>query len=98
MEKPLHGRTVVVTRAASQADELNTLLESYGANVLTCPTIEIREPVNYDRLDEVVDHLYGDDWLIVTSTNVVEFFLRRLLNRGLKIKDLDEIRVCTVGQ
>ena len=89
---------MVVTRAASQADELSTLLESYGANVLTCPTIEIREPENYNRLDEVLDHLYGYDWLIFTSTNGVEFFLRRLLNRGLRIEDLDEIRVCAIGQ
>jgi len=97
-DKPLKGVTVVVTRAASQADELGTLLETYGANVLTCPTIEIREPENYDRLDEALDHLYGYDWLIVTSTNGVEFFLRRLLNRGLKIEDLDGIRVCAIGQ
>src|SRR5205814_1738337 len=94
MMQPLNGVTVVVTRAASQADELSTLLESYGANVLTCPTIEIREPANYDRLDEALGHLYGYDWLIFTSTNGVEFFLRRLLNRGLKMEDLDEIRVC----
>ena len=26
------------------------MLESFGANVIICPTIEIREPDNYDRL------------------------------------------------
>ena len=31
MDKPLEGRTVVVTRAASQAPELTGALESYGA-------------------------------------------------------------------
>jgi uroporphyrinogen III methyltransferase / synthase len=98
MDKPLEGRTVVITRAASQADELSTLLESYGANVFICPTIEIREPDTYERLDEALDHLYGYDWLIFTSTNGVEFFLRRLTNRALKIEDLDEIRVCAIGQ
>ncbi|HEX7771830.1 MAG TPA: uroporphyrinogen-III synthase [Pyrinomonadaceae bacterium] len=98
MTKPLEGRTVVVTRAASQADELSTLLESYGAEVIVCPTIEIRELENYDRLDEALDHLYGYDWLILTSTNGVEFFIKRLLTRGLKIEDLDEIRVCAIGQ
>jgi uroporphyrinogen III methyltransferase / synthase len=98
MDKPLEGRTVVITRAASQADELSTLLESYGANVFICPTIEIREPDSHERLDEALDHLYGYDWLIFTSTNGVEFFLRRLTNRGLKIEDLDEIRVCAIGQ
>ncbi|HEU4508288.1 MAG TPA: uroporphyrinogen-III synthase, partial [Pyrinomonadaceae bacterium] len=94
----LEGRTIIVTRAASQAGELSEALESYGAKVFICPTIEIREPDNYDRLDEALDHLYGYDWLIFTSTNGVQFFLQRLTNRGLKVADLDEIRVCAIGQ
>ena len=94
----LEGRTIIVTRAASQAGELSEALESYGAKVFICPTIEIREPDNYDRLDEALDHLYGYDWLIFTSTNGVQFFLQRLANRGLKVADLDEIRVCAIGQ
>ena len=98
MSKPLAGRTVVVTRAASQAAELSTLLESYGAKVLICPTIEIREPESYERLDEALDHLYGYDWLIFTSTNGVEFFIRRLIGRGFKVEDLDELKVCAIGQ
>jgi len=98
MDRPLEGRTVIVTRAASQAADLTTLLEGYGANVIVCPTIEIREPDNYDRLDEALDHLYGYDWLIFTSTNGVEFFLKRLTDRGLHVSDLDEIKVCAIGQ
>jgi len=98
MKQPLQGRTVIVTRAASQAEELTKLLEDFGASVIACPTIEIRELDNYERLDEALDHLYGYDWLVLTSTNGVEFFLKRLLNRGLKIEDLDEIRVCAIGQ
>jgi len=94
----LAGRTVIVTRAASQAADLTALLEAYGANVIVCPTIEIREPDNYDRLDEALDHLYGYDWLIFTSTNGVEYFLKRLIDRGLQVSDLDEIKVCAIGQ
>lgn len=96
--KPLEGRTVIVTRAAAQADELTTALENYGAHVIACPTIEIRELDNYERLDEALDHLYGYDWLILTSTNGVNYFLKRLLARGLKIADLDELHVCAIGQ
>ena len=98
MAKPLVGRTVVVTRAASQASEFVTELESYGANVIVCPTIEIAEPESYERLDEAIDHLYGYDWLIFTSANAIDFFLRRLTARGLKVEDLDEIKVCAIGQ
>ena len=88
----------MVTRAASQAAELSTALESYGAKVLVCPTIEIRELESYERLDEALDHLYGYDWLIFTSANGVEFFMKRLTDRSLKIEDLDEIKVCAIGQ
>ena len=95
---PLEGRTVIVTRAASQAADLTTMLEGYGAQVIVCPTIEIREPDNYERLDEALNHLYGYDWLIFTSTNGVEFFLKRLTDRGQQIDDLDEIKVCAIGQ
>ena len=98
MDRPLEGRTVIVTRAASQAADLTTILESYGAKVIVCPTIEIREPDNYDRLDEALEHLYGYDWLIFTSTNGVEFFLKRLLDCGHQVSDLDEIKVCAIGQ
>jgi uroporphyrinogen-III synthase len=98
MHKPLEGRTVIVTRAASQAADLTTMLEGYGANVIICPTIEIREPDNYDRLDEALDHLYGYDWLIFTSTNGVDYFLKRLTHRGQQTADLDEIKVCAIGQ
>jgi uroporphyrinogen III methyltransferase / synthase len=98
MPKPLAGRTVVVTRAASQASEFVAELESYGANVIVCPTIEIAEPESYERLDEAIDHLYGYDWLIFTSANAIDFFLRRLNTRGLKVEDLDEIKVCAIGQ
>ena len=92
MSRPLEGRAVIVTRAASQAADLTGILESYGAKVIVCPTIEIREPDNYDRLDEALEHLYGYDWLIFTSTNGVDFFMKRLLERGHKIEDLDETR------
>jgi uroporphyrinogen III methyltransferase/synthase len=98
MTKPLEGRTVIVTRAASQAADLTKILESYGANVIVCPTIEIREPDNYARLDEALDHLYGYDWLIFTSTNGVDYFLKRLTARGQQTADLDEIKVCAIGQ
>ena len=98
MPEPLAGRTVVVTRAASQAGEFVAELERYGAKVIICPTIEIAEPESYERLDEAIDHLYGYDWLIFTSANAIEFFLRRLNARGVKVEELDEIKVCAIGQ
>jgi uroporphyrinogen III methyltransferase/synthase len=95
--RPLEGRTVVVTRALAQASEFAAELERYGARVVACPTIEIVEPESYAELDEAVENLFGYDWLVFTSANGVEFFLRRLAALGRDVNDLDELRVCAVG-
>jgi len=96
--QPLAGRTVVITRAENQAQEFVVALEQYGAAVITCPTIEICELESYERLDEAIDHLYGYDWLIFTSVNGVEYFFKRLKARQRRASDLDELKVCAIGE
>lgn len=96
--QPLVGRTVVITRAQTQADEFVTELERFGADVILCPTIEIRELESYARLDEAIEHLYGYDWLIFTSANGVEYFFKRLKARERETSDLDELKVCAIGE
>ena len=87
----------MITRAASQASDFSAALEHYGATVVVCPTIEISEPESYERLDEAVDHLYGYDWIIFTSVNGVDFFLRRLLSKGKTVDQLDDLKTCAIG-
>ena len=94
----LTGRTIVITRDQTQASGLVAELERYGARVIVCPTIEISEPASYDRLDEAIDHLYGYDWIVFTSVNGVEYFLRRLQTRGHQASELDELRVCAIDE
>ena len=96
--QPLAGRTVVITRAEGQADEFVSELKRYGANVVLCPTIEIRELENYDRLDEAIGHLYGYDWVIFTSVNGVDYFFKRLKAGNLDVSNLDEVKVCAIGE
>ena len=96
--QPLAGRTVVITRAQNQADEFVSELEQYGAQVVLCPTIEIRELESYERLDEAIEHLYGYDWLIFTSVNGIEYFFNRLHKHDRHVSDLDELKVCAIGE
>ncbi|HEX8921763.1 MAG TPA: uroporphyrinogen-III synthase [Pyrinomonadaceae bacterium] len=97
-ETPLAGRTIIITRARAQSAEFVAELESLGARVISCPTIEIVEPESYAQLDEAIDNLYGYDWLIFTSVNGVDYFLRRLETRGVEASELDELRVCAIGE
>jgi uroporphyrinogen III methyltransferase/synthase len=95
--QPLAGRTIVITRAADQAEEFLTELERYGAKVIVCPTIEICPLDNYERLDEAIEHLYGYDWIIFTSVNGVEYFFKRLRTTNRSVSELDELKVCAIG-
>jgi len=96
--QPLTGKTIVITRARAQADEFALQLEKFGARVVSCPTIEIVEPESYELLDEAIDNLYGYDWIIFTSVNGINYFFRRFAERGHEIHELDDLRVCTVGE
>ncbi|MCA1635729.1 MAG: uroporphyrinogen-III synthase [Acidobacteria bacterium] len=94
---PLDGRTVMITRALEQASEFAAALEGFGARIVACPTIEIVPPESYAPLDEALENLYGYDWVVFTSVNGVEHFLRRLEALGSDAGELDEVRVCAVG-
>lgn len=96
--QPLAGRTVVITRAQDQADEFVVELENFGAKVILCPTIEICALESYERLDEAIEHLYGYDWLIFTSVNGVDYFFQRLKVGSRKVSDLDDLKVCAIGE
>ena len=98
IHQPLHGRNIVITRALAQAEDFAIELERFGARVIPCPTIEIVEPESYTPLDEAIDHLFGYDWIIFTSVNGVEYFLRRLRDRARDISELDELQVCAIGE
>ena len=95
--KPLTGKTIVITRAQAQAGEFVSELKRYGADVVVCPTIEIKPLADYSRLDEAIEHLYGYDWLIFTSVNGVNHFFERLGQQQRDAHELDEIKVCAIG-
>ncbi len=95
--RPLAGHTVVITRAQTQAGEFVSELEKFGAKVMVCPTIEVTDPDSYARLDEALDHLYGYDWIIFTSVNGVDYFLRRARQRNHEESALDALKVCAIG-
>jgi uroporphyrinogen-III synthase len=79
----LRGRTILITRAATQSEELRTGLEAAGARVLECPAIEIVPVEDWTAVDRAARNLHTYDWLILTSTNAVTHFMERLRILGL---------------
>lgn len=76
----LTGRTIVITRAASQSAELRSRLEDLGARVIECPTIQIVPPKTWKPVDDAIRRLNAYQWLLFTSANAVEQFMDRLGN------------------
>lgn len=95
--KPLFGKGIVITRPELQAEEFASLLYTQGARVIHFPTIKIVPPESYDGLDQAIGRISQYQWIIFTSANGVSFFLQRLRERGRDIRDLKDIRICTIG-
>src|SRR6185436_16177253 len=77
----LTGKTIVITRAASQSAELRNRLEDLGARVIECPTIQIVPPKSWKPVDDAIRRLRSYQWLLFTSANAVEQFMDRMGER-----------------
>jgi uroporphyrinogen III methyltransferase/synthase len=95
--RPLDGRTIVVTRAAAQAQRFTQLLEAAGARVLEAPAIVIAPPPSWEPLDAALEVLETFTWVIFTSVNGVVMVDRRLPARGLTWAALGGRRVAAIG-
>jgi len=95
--KPLFGKGIVITRPVTQAEDFAALLHAEGARVISFPTITIVPPEDYGDLDKVIARLTEYRWIIFTSANGVSFFLARLRELGKDMRDLKDIRICTIG-
>ncbi|MDT7044254.1 uroporphyrinogen-III C-methyltransferase [Candidatus Nitronereus thalassa] len=95
--RPLFGARILVTRARSQAFELSRLLLAYGGEPVECPTIEFLPPDNWKSADDAIGHLDTFQWLVLTSVNGVQHFMRRLWHLGRDARSLHGMRVCCIG-
>src|ERR1700704_5255249 len=77
----LTGRTIVITRAASQSAGLRSQLEDLGARVIECPTIHLVPPQSWKPVDDAIRRLDTYQWLLSTSANAIEQFMDRMGKR-----------------
>ena len=96
VDRPLAGKTVLVTRPAAQAEALAAPLRELGAAVELIPSLEILPPMDRARLTEAVHNLTQYDWLVLTSVNGVAALEREMVAQRITF---DEVRanVAVVG-
>ncbi len=97
MPDGLHGKRVLVTRAAGQNAKLSTALAERGAIPVEFPTIRIVSPADFSPLDDAIAALDSFDWLVLTSVNGVIHFWLRLRAAQKSAADLQSLKIAAVG-
>ncbi len=97
-QQPLSGKTILVTRSAGQSGEFTERLHSAGAAVIEMPAIEIGPPSSWEQLDSAISRLQEFDWLILTSSNGVDYFFERLAAGGKDARALAGLKIAVVGE
>jgi uroporphyrinogen III methyltransferase/synthase len=92
------GKTVLITRSEGQSSQFTQLLQQQGANVIEMPALVITPPSSWAQLDQAIAYLSDFDWLILTSTNGVDYFLARLFSQGKDTRALAGVKIAVVGK
>ena len=95
--KPLFGKTVIVTRARAQASALTQKLEALGAKVIEAPAIKIVPASDYAPLDVAISNISTYKWLVLTSANGVEYFFEHLRSAGKDARALANVKIAAIG-
>jgi uroporphyrinogen III methyltransferase/synthase len=95
-QRPLFGRSVVVTRARAQASGLAARLASLGASVVEAPAIRI-EPRPSAEVDPVVEQIGDFGLVVVTSPNGAGLLFESLARLGLDARALAGATVAAIG-
>ena len=96
-ERPLFGTRIVVTRSREQAGDFIEQLHDLGAEVIEAPSIDIEPLDDFEEMDRAIANISHYHWLVFTSANGVDHFMRRALSRVRDIRDLHGPRLCAVG-
>lgn len=95
--RPLFGRRIVITRPRGQAGELIDRLGMLGAQTIEAPLIRILPADDQAALQHVAQNASDFDWIVFSSANAVDAFMRALFESELDIRALKGPRICAVG-
>ena len=96
-QRPLFGRSIVVTRSRDQAGALAAALTDLGAEVMEFPCIEVVPLPDQSLVHGAISRLADYQWVIFTSANGVKFFWEQLAALGKDARVLASCRVAAIG-
>lgn len=95
--KPLFGKSIMVTRSRTQSSSLVEKIADLGGNPIEIPTIKIEKIENNTELENEIKNIKGYTYLVLTSKNGVDIFFDKLDEMGLDSRSLSNLKVCAIG-
>ena len=97
-KQPHFSKKIIITRSRSQSGTMCERLQSMGAEVIELPTISIAAPKKYTEMDQVIQRIGYFDWLVFTSVNGVDSFIKRLFEKHEKdARVFSSAKIAAVG-
>lgn len=95
--RPLLGQSIAITRPEEQVDSVIWQAVSLGAVPVVASCIDVSPIDDWSAVDQEFTQLSRIEWLVFTSVNGVEAFLRRLWNLGGDARRLAHVRIAAIG-
>lgn len=96
-DRPLHSKTIALTRDTRQALKWLPKIEERGGRTLILPSIKI-EPSHVDLYPDAEKPIFaGYDCLTFTSPNGVKYFMQAMKDSYLDIRSLASIKIACLG-
>ncbi|BAY86534.1 uroporphyrin-III C-methyltransferase [Calothrix parasitica NIES-267] len=95
---PLSGKTVLITRSVGQSSQFTQMIVAAGANAIEMPALEIGPPSSWEDLDNAIANISEFDWLILTSSNGINYFFERLIALEKDVRTLANLKIAVVGE
>jgi len=84
-DRPLEGRSVVITRPVEQAAVLADMLAARGAVPVVMPLIELVDVAVFDEIASALAPLGSDDWVVVASAHAASRVLVALVGCAAQV-------------
>ncbi len=97
MSKPLSDIGILITRAAHQQTEIESLIKNEGGTPHSVPLIKIVSPESWNSVDSAIGEIESFDWILFTSVNGVDGFWDRVKQSGNNINQLLPLKIAAVG-
>jgi uroporphyrinogen III methyltransferase/synthase len=94
---PLKNTSVAVTGTKRFAGKLSAQLEQLGARVKMLDYLKVVEYSENPQLDKALSNLSPYSWIVLTSINGAEIFIKRLKKLRIDLRKLSNIKFAVIG-